>query len=129
MCVRKYRKRKKGIKVCAIADRFVFPLVKLLHRDGLITPNWLRVLLHAFFLFLFFSLTTGGSQPLMRHFISKSAIMAELHQPLHEPKSQLLSIDDLNEEKEGAGEAAKKKRRKKKRNRNSAPGEIRAFPA
>lgn len=65
----------------------------------------------------------------MRHFISKWVIMAELHQPLHEPKSQLLTRDDLNEEKEDAAESAKKKRRKKKRNKNSAPGEIRAFPA
>lgn len=59
----------------------------------------------------------------MRHFICKSVIMAELHQPLHEPKSQTLSRDDLIEEKEDAAESAKKKRRKKKRNKNSAPGE------
>lgn len=103
--------------------------VKLLHGVGLITPDWLRVLLHVSFFFSFFFLTTGGSQQLMRHFISKSTIMAELHQPLHEPESQLLSRDDLNEEKEDAAESAKKKRRKKKRNKNSAPGEIRAFPA
>lgn len=106
------------------SDRFVFPLVNVLHGDALITPERLRVLLHAFFFFSFF-LTTGGSQQLMRHFISKSLIMAEPHQPLHEPQSQLLCSGDLNEEKEDAAESAKKKRRKKKRNKNSAPGEIR----
>lgn len=63
----------------------------------------------------------------MRHFISKSVIMAELHHPQHGPKPQLLSGDDLKEEKDDAAESAKKKRRKKKRNKNSAPGEIRAI--
>lgn len=63
----------------------------------------------------------------MRHFISKSVIMAELHHPQHGPKPQLLSGDDLREEKDDAAESAKKKRRKKKRNKNSAPGEIRAI--
>ncbi|XP_056906802.1 methionine aminopeptidase 2-like isoform X5 [Takifugu flavidus] len=57
----------------------------------------------------------------MRHFISKSVIMAELHHPQHGPKNQLLSGDDLKEEKDDAAESAKKKRRKKKRNKNSAP--------
>lgn len=65
----------------------------------------------------------------MRHFISKSVIMAELHHPQPGPKPQLLSGDNLNEEKEDAAESAKKKRRKKKRNKNSTPGERRAFAA
>lgn len=65
----------------------------------------------------------------MRHFISKSVIMAELHQPVRDAQPQLLSRDDLNAKKEDVAESAKKKKRKKKRNKNSAPGEIRAFPA
>ncbi|XP_036963187.1 methionine aminopeptidase 2-like isoform X1 [Acanthopagrus latus] len=58
----------------------------------------------------------------MRHFISRSLIMAEL-QLQHEVEPQLLNGGDLNEEKEDADapESVKKKRRKKKRSRTSAP--------
>uniref|UniRef100_A0A3P8RW57 Methionine aminopeptidase 2 n=1 Tax=Amphiprion percula TaxID=161767 RepID=A0A3P8RW57_AMPPE len=69
----------------------------------------------------FSALTTGGSQQLMRHFISQSLIMAEL-QPQHEVEPQLLNGDDLNEEREDAdaSESVKKKRRKKKRSKTTA---------
>lgn len=64
----------------------------------------------------------------MRHFISRSLIMAEL-QLQHEVDPQLLNGGDLNEEKEDADapESVKKKRRKKKRSRTSAPGERHHF--
>lgn len=76
----------------------------------------------------FSALTTGGSQQLMRHFISQSLIMAEL-QLQHEVEPQLLNGGDLNEEREDAeaSESVKKKRRKKKRSKTSAPGERHHF--
>lgn len=76
----------------------------------------------------FSALTTGGSQQLMRHFISQSLIMAEL-QLQHEVEPQLLNGDDLTEEREDAdtSESVKKKRRKKKRNKTAAPGKRHHF--
>ncbi|KAM9754808.1 methionine aminopeptidase 2-like isoform 2-T2 [Menidia menidia] len=69
----------------------------------------------------FTALTTGGSQQLMRHFISQSPIMAE-PQPQGEVEPQLLNGDDLNEEREDvdASESVRRKRRKKKRNKTPA---------
>lgn len=90
--------------------------VKLLHRDRLIAHYWLgRPPAH------FSALTTGGSQQLMRHFISKSLIMEEL-QPQHEVEPQLLNGGDFNEEREDAdaSESVKKRRRKKKRKTSTA---------
>lgn len=57
----------------------------------------------------------------MRHFISKSLIMAEL-QPQREVEPQLLNGGDFNEEREDAdaSESVKKKRRKKKRKTSTA---------
>lgn len=71
----------------------------------------------------FYATTTGGSQQLMRHFISESPIMAEL-QPRREVEPQLLNGGDLDAQREDAdaSESAKKKRRKKKRNKTSASG-------
>lgn len=64
----------------------------------------------------------------MRHFISKSLIMAEL-QPQHEVEPQLLNGGDLNEDREDtdSSELAKKKRRKKKRSKTSVPGKKHHF--
>lgn len=75
----------------------------------------------------FYAPTTGGSQQqLMRHFISKSPIMAEL-QPRREAEPQLVNGGEPDEEREDADadapESAKKRRRKKKRSRTSAAGE------
>lgn len=73
----------------------------------------------------FYAPTTGGSQQhLMRHFISKSPIMAEL-QPRREAEPQLVNGGEPDKEREDADtpESAKKRRRKKKRSRVSAFGE------
>lgn len=75
----------------------------------------------------FYAPATGGSpsqQQLMRHFISKSPIMAEL-QPRREAEPQLVNGGEPDEEREEADapESAKKRRRKKKRSRTSALGE------
>ncbi|XP_075906844.1 methionine aminopeptidase 2-like [Nelusetta ayraudi] len=70
----------------------------------------------------FYAPTTGGSQQqLMRHFISKSPIMAEL-QPRREAEPQLVNGGEPDEEREDADapESGKKRRRKKKRSRTSA---------
>lgn len=76
----------------------------------------------------FYALTTGGSQQLMRHFISRSLIMAEL-QPRQEVEPELLNGDDLNEDREDAdtSESVKRKRRKKKRSKTSASGKRHHF--
>ncbi|KAM8892063.1 methionine aminopeptidase 2-like isoform 2-T2 [Spinachia spinachia] len=67
------------------------------------------------------TLTTGGSQQLMRHFVPRSLMMAELPR---EVEPQLLNGGDLVEEREdpaAPGVVKKKRRKKKRRNKVATP--------
>uniref|UniRef100_A0A3B3DFN0 Methionine aminopeptidase 2 n=2 Tax=Oryzias melastigma TaxID=30732 RepID=A0A3B3DFN0_ORYME len=79
---------------------------------------WLRCLLQRHSS----SLTTGGSQQLLRHLVPQPASMAEVQPPRGGGQLQLLNGDDLNEEREDADPGKRRRRRKKRSKNTSAAG-------